>query len=220
MQSFTLRKCRTCGAMFQPTGGNEQFCSVLCRFEAKVQRHASGTDDCDLWTAGTYSVGYGFFTSVKPYTKLPAHRVAWELANGPIPAGFQVGHACHDAAAHRNECAGGVLCQHRKCVRVGDGHLILQTPQENMASTPLTSVGKRICSQGHALEADNLALNSGYNGRGQCRKCRNDKSALRQRTMRKAAVLLGISYREFLEEYGHSVVVAREIINTFDAGVQ
>jgi hypothetical protein len=60
------------------------------RFWSKV---AKGADDaCWLWQAGRFKSGYGAF-AMRPHTKR-AHRVAWELVNGPIPDGLHVLHEC------------------------------------------------------------------------------------------------------------------------------
>ena len=89
------------------------------RFWAKVLK----TPTCYLWTAST--TGGGRHDS-SPYgqimVRLPdgsptmryAHRVAWELANGPIPAGLFVLHRCDVTT----------------CVRVS--HLFLGTHDDNM----------------------------------------------------------------------------------------
>lgn len=68
------------------------------RFWVKVGRR--GADDCWLWTAsliGRPGARYGQF-SVEAYAgrrrTLYAHRVAWELVNGPIPEGGAVLHTC------------------------------------------------------------------------------------------------------------------------------
>ena len=45
-------------------------------------------DGCWLWTADKYSTGYGRFF------RRGAHRVAWEVTNGPIPNGMFVCHHC------------------------------------------------------------------------------------------------------------------------------
>ena len=54
------------------------------RFWSKVNK-GGGPDACWLWTAGLLRDGYGSFTlNGKMIT---AHRMAWILTNGPIPAG-------------------------------------------------------------------------------------------------------------------------------------
>ncbi len=49
--------------------------------------------DCWEWTAALNNIGYGMFrwTSNKMRT---AHRVSYELFNGPIPIGLAVCHSC------------------------------------------------------------------------------------------------------------------------------
>jgi hypothetical protein len=62
------------------------------RLAERVQR----TDDpaqCWLWTGAVNNKGYGYFVRVKPH-KVLAHRLAWELAYGPIPDGLGVLHRC------------------------------------------------------------------------------------------------------------------------------
>ena len=49
-------------------------------------------DECWMWQARTNSAGYGQL-ALKPRT-VRAHRLAWELANGPIPDGLCVLHRC------------------------------------------------------------------------------------------------------------------------------
>jgi len=62
--------------------------SLAERFWEKVSKTAT----CWLWTAGSQKAGYGRF---KVNGKLQgAHRVAYELTNGPIPAGLVLCHRC------------------------------------------------------------------------------------------------------------------------------
>lgn len=83
------------------------------RFWTKVDK----TDDCWLWTASIRGPGYGQCT-VAVGRQGYAHRFAWELSNGPIPAGLHVDH----------------ICFNRLCVRVD--HLRLVTPKQNGEHRP------------------------------------------------------------------------------------
>jgi hypothetical protein len=52
---------------------------------------------CWLWTGGHKEDGYGrFYEGMinKKRTYAKAHRVAWELTKGPLPAGSVVRHTC------------------------------------------------------------------------------------------------------------------------------
>lgn len=115
------------------------------RFWSKVDRGAP--DECWPWKASTFHHGYGQF-KVHPDNRL-AHRVAYELARGPIPDGLTIDHLC------RNK-----LCQN-------PSHLEVVTIAENIRRRDVAFAEARAgkCGYGHELTTDNLT------GRGACREC-------------------------------------------------
>ncbi len=64
--------------------------------DVRFWRHVQKTPDCWLWTGATHRGGYGAF-NVNGKAR-SAHRVAYELAHGPIPDGHEVCHTCDTPA--------------------------------------------------------------------------------------------------------------------------
>lgn len=62
---------------------------IDARFWAKVEK----TDTCWPWTGATIAAGYGALTRNARFQY--AHRVSYEMHNGPIPDGATIDHACH-----------------------------------------------------------------------------------------------------------------------------
>lgn len=110
--------------------------SLSDRFWSKVDRF-SDPEGCWRWRAAFDSSGYGHIRFAGAL--LRAHRVAWELVNGEIPAGFHVLHKCIAS---------------RDCVN--PAHLYLGTNAENVADRESQgrNFGRRLpkafCRFGHA----------------------------------------------------------------------
>jgi len=126
--------------------------SIEERFWAKVQK----TDDCWLWQASTVPLGYGqFYRDGRP---IGAHRVSYELANGPVSHGFELDH----------------LCRNPPCVR--PDHLEAVTHRENLlrGNSPAARESRvTSCPKGHVYDEANTVL---YRGKRQCRTCARDRA--------------------------------------------
>lgn len=73
---------------------NKKAVSVTDAFMSRV---AFGSTDCWYWVGARSDIGYGTLTSAREHYglgELMAHRIAWSLFNGPIPAGLKVLHKC------------------------------------------------------------------------------------------------------------------------------
>jgi len=116
--------------------------SVPDRFAAQVRADESG---CVLWTSATNRTGYGRFT-VQGKLVL-AHRFAWQIAHGPVPAGLCVLHRCDV----------------RRCVNVS--HLWIGTHRDN--TQDMVQKGrdaqsrKTACPQGHPYDEANTYWHRG-----------------------------------------------------------
>lgn len=70
----------------------------MARFWSKVRR----TRTCWLWIGTTRDKRYGCLFVVKPKRRyVPAHRISWELNNGPIPEGMEICHTCDNGLCVR-----------------------------------------------------------------------------------------------------------------------
>lgn len=124
---------------------------ILERFWGKVNK--GGPDECWQWKAGT-AKGYGSFY-ISHRRSYPAHRFAYELANGKIPEGMVIDH----------------LCRNRGCVN--PNHLEPVTNVENVMrgqSGTAINARKTHCIRGHALIGENLRIDK--RGRRACIICR------------------------------------------------
>ena len=110
---------------------------------------------CWEWGGARSKAGYGQIRSGGRGVLLYAHRVAYELARGPIPPGLVIDH----------------LCRNRGCVN--PDHLEVVTNGENLLrgdTFAAENARKTHCPYGHPYQGDNLYLTPKH-GHRQCRIC-------------------------------------------------
>jgi hypothetical protein len=122
--------------------------AVKNRFMKKVRKSRSG---CWLWTAGKTSAYGAFHLNGK---QLRAHRVAYELFVGPIPANMVLHHTCE-----RGGC-------------VNPAHLVPMTAGDNLRLQDHPESRKTHCPQGHPYNTKNTYVDP--RGHRHCRVCKRE----------------------------------------------
>jgi hypothetical protein len=138
------------------------------RFWAKVAV-VGNVCECWLWIASKSTGGYGSFRAALSKSQ-GAHRFAYELMRGPIPAGLQLDH----------------LCRVRHCVN--PYHLEAVTCGENVRRGEAASKAKAWhaaithCTKGHEYTVENTKF--APNGTRYCRECNRLRGLLLRRMNR------------------------------------
>jgi hypothetical protein len=132
--------------------------SLRERFDAKVQR----TSECWLWTGAKTDQDYGTIGLLG--RTCYAHRLAHERYKGPIPAGWDVDHLCHERAC------------------VNPDHLEAVPHGENVRRGDLVA-RKTHCAQGHPWTEEHIYVRPG-NGHRMCGTCSSERSRLWHQTRR------------------------------------
>lgn len=143
------------------------------RFWKRVDKRDD--DECWDWTGGLDSCGYGMLRVPGPrssHKKARSSRVAWEIANGPIPDGMCVLHSCD-----RPKC-----CNPR--------HLRLGTQADNtrdkMERGRHFQSSRTACSNGHTYTEESTLMREGKYG--PLRACRICQREAKQRHAAKTAI--------------------------------
>jgi hypothetical protein len=173
-------------------------------YQALIRRgfdYSVGDRDC-IHLHGIRGGKHGGYVSVRwKGVSRPAHRVSYTEWHGDIPPGSHIDHTCHNEAAARGECAGGLTCLHRGCIN--PMHLEAKTHQENMLASPLTAPGrgpvgwaesqtqKTHCPQGHEYSEANTYIwhrpETSYIAR-MCRSCIRERARERRANSLKAGL--------------------------------
>lgn len=172
----------------------EQEASALDRLNDKI---AFQENDCWHYIGRLDADGYGLFWFVDETRR--AHRVSYELLNGPIPDGHVLDHACHDPKF----CAGGKHCLHRRCIN--PEHLVAIPWAENTKSgrkvAQLTPEGKASrlalfpsrsrthCLHGHEYTPNNVKIR--LSGGRTCKEC--SRLATRECNARKRGNVISLN---------------------------
>lgn len=150
------------------------------RFWSRVEVPVDG-DGCWIWTG--CKAGFGYGRPMYRGRSRSAHRIAYELLVGPIPAGLELDH----------------LCRNPPCVN--PAHLEPVTHQVNLlrgVSPVAVNVLKTHCPKGHPYSGRNLKLGRSSKAGRQCRECKalaTNKTGVRRRIFSEAEI------RQVVSEY-------------------
>lgn len=128
--------------------------------------------DSGCWHHPTKPHGKGYAATRLGWPEVKSvrlHKVVYEYFFGKIENDMVLDHLCHDPST----CAGGVTCEHRRCVN--PAHLALVTASENNKKTARVLKYRTHCKNGHSLENNIYKYKSKQGERSGCAICMNRK---------------------------------------------
>lgn len=152
--------CQRCGVLI-PADHGELYCSRACYFAHRRQQseqsaadrlaaHTVKSEGCWEWQGARVFCGYGVLNVGG--RRIGAHRLSYELHNGPVPGGLDVLHHCDNPP----------------CVR--PDHLFLGTAKDNTQDMMAKGRGRYLVLRGEACTSAKLT-------RGQVETIRREYSA-------------------------------------------
>lgn len=137
--------------------------------ERLTQYDVDTATGCWVWNGLRHRQGYGYTTVIGKPTL--AHRAAWEAANGPIPYGLLVCHACDNPP----------------CIYVG--HLFLGTQLDNVRDAWEKGRGVSnfavtdMCKKGHPWTSDTTYVTPS-SGKRRCLTCMRAAAAASRQVLK------------------------------------
>ena len=122
------------------------------------------SEACTLWPFSKLPAGYGQLKIQRKFCL--AHRIAYELKNGPIPDGLTIDHLCSNPSC--------VNPQHLEAVSIRINLLRGNT-------IPANNIKKTSCPSGHAYNSENTYVDK--KGKRSCRICHAERERLRRRAI-------------------------------------
>lgn len=148
--------CGNCGREFHPISGrvnSSKYCSRICAskhigpvptsLESKFFKHTDIREsaECWPWEGPRSPNGYGQVSCAGD--KRSAHRLSYEIFNGPIPAGMVVRHVCDNPSC------------------VNPEHLLLGSKADNSRDMMMRGRGQAKMTEAQAVEIKGSSLSVG-----------------------------------------------------------
>ena len=111
---------------------------------------------CWMWTRFVDRTGYGHAYDRDARRTTRAHRLVYEVFNGPIHRDLEIDH----------------LCRFRSCVNPAHLEAVPRIENQRRGMTPAQVLGRRTtCNYGHPFDATNTVIRKS-NGQRMCKICR------------------------------------------------